>query len=287
MNKFKIFWYSSFFLIGLFLIFLTFFSSSFSFLTFPFYIKYLVVGALAFFCEYMDSSIGMGYGTTLTPILLIFGFAPLTIVPLVLISEMFTGFLAGFFHHKEKNVNLSFKSRSFKVILVLSIFSIIGVLCGGFINLSLSKFYVKLYIGLMILCVGLFLKFGSHLLNKFSWIKMIGIGSLAAFNKTISGGGYGPLLTGRQVLSGMEEKEAISITSVTEGFVCLLGIVLYLITFGFIFNIGLGLALVIGAVLSVPLAAKTVKVLPKNILKKTISYVTIFLGLLTIFKLFV
>ena len=56
---------------------------------------------LAFICEYMDSTLGMGYGTTLTPLLLIMGYEPLQVVPVVLISELFSGLLAGVFHHKE------------------------------------------------------------------------------------------------------------------------------------------------------------------------------------------
>ncbi|MBM3284749.1 MAG: sulfite exporter TauE/SafE family protein, partial [Candidatus Aminicenantes bacterium] len=65
----------------------------------------LVVIALAYVCEYIDSSLGMGYGTTLTPLLMIAGFKPLQIVPSILLSEFITGLLAGFFHHRHKNVN--------------------------------------------------------------------------------------------------------------------------------------------------------------------------------------
>jgi len=45
----------------------------------------LVIGA--FICEYVDSTLGMGYGTTLTPVLLLVGFAPMQIVPAILLSE--------------------------------------------------------------------------------------------------------------------------------------------------------------------------------------------------------
>ncbi|MDD5081165.1 MAG: hypothetical protein PHC58_04125, partial [Candidatus Omnitrophica bacterium] len=55
---------------------------------------------LAFIFEYMDSTLGMGYGTTLTPVLLIMGYEPLQVVPVVLISELFSGLLAGFLHHR-------------------------------------------------------------------------------------------------------------------------------------------------------------------------------------------
>lgn len=51
---------------------------------------------LAFFCELIDSTLGMGYGTTLTPVLMIIGFGPLAIIPCVLLSELITGITAGF-----------------------------------------------------------------------------------------------------------------------------------------------------------------------------------------------
>jgi uncharacterized membrane protein YfcA len=55
---------------------------------------------LAFVCELVDSSLGMGYGTTLTPILLIAGYEPIEIVPAVLFSECITGIVAGILHHE-------------------------------------------------------------------------------------------------------------------------------------------------------------------------------------------
>jgi len=49
---------------------------------------------LALSCEYIDSSLGMGYGTTLTPILLLAGFAPVQVVPSILLSEFVTALTA-------------------------------------------------------------------------------------------------------------------------------------------------------------------------------------------------
>ena len=51
----------------------------------------ILVFLLAFVCEYVASTLGMGYGTTLTPVLLVMGFAPLSVVPAVLLSELVTG----------------------------------------------------------------------------------------------------------------------------------------------------------------------------------------------------
>ena len=46
---------------------------------------FLVLFFLAFCCEFVDSSLGMGYGTILTPTLLIMGFEPLMVIPAVLL----------------------------------------------------------------------------------------------------------------------------------------------------------------------------------------------------------
>jgi uncharacterized membrane protein YfcA len=57
-------------------------------------------------CEFIDSGLGMGYGTTLTPILLLAGYEPLQVVPAILVSELFSGILAGLLHQKAGNLNL-------------------------------------------------------------------------------------------------------------------------------------------------------------------------------------
>jgi uncharacterized membrane protein YfcA len=70
---------------------------------------------LAFACEYVDSTLGMGYGTTLTPLLLLFGFGTKQIVPSVLLSEFVTGLLAGGLHHGLGNVRFTRGSRALRV----------------------------------------------------------------------------------------------------------------------------------------------------------------------------
>lgn len=72
----------------------------------------LAIFLAALACEYLDSSLGMGYGTTLTPLLLIAGFEPLQVVPAVLLSELLTGVTAGALHHRDGNVDLLGTGRS-------------------------------------------------------------------------------------------------------------------------------------------------------------------------------
>jgi len=262
---------------------------------------------LAFICEYMDSTLGMGYGTTLTPVLLIMGYEPLQVVPVVLISELFSGLLAGAFHHKEGNVNFKPKiirlpeiveelkalgyirtlrkgiPRHLKVALLLASCSVVGTISAVFIAINIPKFWVKLYIGLLVLTMGIIIICFNKKFN-FSWKKIIGLGLIASFNKGVSGGGYGPIVTSGQILSGVDGKSAVGITSLAEGLTCAVGIATYLLISKNPLDLKLAPFIVVGAILSVPFSAKSVKKMTEKRLKLAIAILTIGLGIFTIIK---
>ncbi|MCK4721584.1 sulfite exporter TauE/SafE family protein, partial [bacterium] len=78
---------------------------------------FFLIALVALVCEYADSTLGMGYGTTLTPVLLLFGYEPLVVVPAILVSELITG-LSGAVSHKEAgNIDLSKNSSHLKIAL--------------------------------------------------------------------------------------------------------------------------------------------------------------------------
>ena len=275
-------WKVGIILVGIALIIVTFTDKQ-SLVPDPKYL-FVILAVMAFFAEYIDSSLGMGYGTTLTPLLMLMGFSPLHIVPAILLSESLTGVSAGLLHHSFGNVDLKPGTSSFKTMAVLAACSIVGTVIAVLIAVSLPKFYVKLYIGVMILLIGVFILLGKHYAGRFSIKKIIALGTIAAFNKGISGGGYGPLVTGGQVISGVPEKNAIGITSFAEGLVCIVGLILYISLQG-LPQWNLAIPLVTGAMLSVPAATLTVKILPADLIRQSIGYVTAFLGVLTLIKI--
>lgn len=240
----------------------------------------------AFLCEYVDSSLGMGYGTTLSPILLIMGYSPLQVVPAILLSELVSGLSAAFFHHKFKNTNFKIGEADLKIALVMAGCSIFGALTAVFIALKLPTFFLKLYIGLLVFIMGLLILVSLNRTFKFSWRKIISLGLVAAFNKGISGGGYGPIVTSGQIVSGVKSKKAIGITSLAEGLTCLVGVITYLLFTNHTIEWGLAPSLVLGAVLSVPFAAYTVKKFKGKHLKLIVGIATLILGLFTLGKLF-
>lgn len=69
----------------------------------------IVIIVVAFIFELMDASLGIGFGTTFTPILLIIGYDISIVVPSVLASELVAGLVAMIFHALFKNVRLGNK----------------------------------------------------------------------------------------------------------------------------------------------------------------------------------
>ncbi len=245
----------------------------------------LGIAALALVCEYVDSTLGMGYGTTLTPLLLIAGFEPLQVVPVVLLSELITGFFAAWAHHRVGNVDLRRNSLHFRVAMVLGACSVVGAVGAVLIAVSLPAFYVQLYIGVLVVAMGLIILWKRNGKRAFSWPKIVGLGALAAFNKGISGGGYGPLVTSGQMLSGVNGKNAVGITSLAEAFTCLVGVAVY-VAANHMIDWQLAPFLIAGAVVSVPVSALTVKRIDMGGLTVVIGAATLVLGAFTLWKLF-
>jgi len=240
---------------------------------------------ISFLCEYMDSSIGMGYGTTLAPILLLMDFELINIVPAILFSELVSGLLAGGMHHAEGNVDLR-NIVTKKLIIVFSICGIAGVLLGHYIVFNIDKIIIKYYICILIFSIGVIMLIRIYSKSKsiFSWKRICGFGIIASFNKILSGGGYGPIITGGQVVSGVPVKNAVGITSISEGMICLMGLLFY-IMFHKINNPELFISLICGSIISVPLSAKTVKIISEKTIKYLIGFMCILLSIANLIKL--
>jgi len=238
----------------------------------------------ALFCEYIDSSLGMGYGTTLTPLLLLVGFEPLQIVPCVLLSEFVTGITAGLMHHRDGNMDLLRDRRVRGTVILLSLLSGIGAVAAVTLALHIPRFWLKAIIAVIILSVGMTILATIRRQLRYRRGHIIAIGSIAAFNKGLSGGGYGPLVTAGQVVSGMSPKQAVGITSLAEAVTCIVGLVAYVLMHGRL-DLMLAGPLTLGAMLSVPMATLTVRRLPEVVMRASVGIATCGLGILTLVNL--
>jgi len=191
---------------------------------------------LAFLFETMDSCAGMGFGTGLTPLLFIFGYEPLQVVPILLISEAITGFTAGFFHQEFENVNFRIKkplNKETKIMINIAILGMFAIILSVFLtyySIKLEKSIIQTYVALLVIVMGIIAMF--KLKSKSSSYKpkiLTFFSALAGFNKGIGAGGYGPVVMLGQIFSGIYEKTATAIVSVSEGLVSVAGVAAFVL----------------------------------------------------------
>ena len=112
------------------------------------------------------------------------------------------------------------------------------------------------------------------------------MGLIAAFNKGMSGGGYGPVVTGGQVLSGVGSRNAIGIASLAEGITSAVGFMAYMAS-GAPFPFALAPSLLLGALISTPVAAYVVSRCKMRRLTTLVGGSATLLGAYTLSNLFI
>lgn len=244
----------------------------------------LPVFLAALACEYIDSALGMGFGTTLTPLLLLAGFEPLVIVPAILVSECVSGAWAATLHHRDHNVDFVGDARARRTAIVLAMLSGVGTVAAVFAAVSIPKEVLRGAIGVIIVTVGVVILIAARRTFTYRMRHIMTLGTVAAFNKGLSGGGYGPLVTGGQVLAGLSARQAVAITSLAESVTCLVGLVAYALLRGAP-AWSMVVPLVAGSFLAVPMATLTVHHLSERVLRTGVGVVTCALGTLTLIKL--
>lgn len=246
----------------------------------------ILILAIAFVLQFLDSSAGMGFGT-LTPILLLLGFSVLEVIPAVIFASAVLSLFAAYLHHDFENVDF-YKKKNKKTLVILVLFGIVPVLVAAFIALEIPETYLKIYIGILVVALGAYVLTNHVKKHKYSFKRITAFASLASFNKGISGGGYGPVLAGGQIISGVNPKAAVSMTALSEGVVSVAGFLMFLFFEGFsAINWSLILILVIAGLASTPLAAYFVSRYRSKNLKYFVGALSMVVGAWILVGLFV
>ena len=237
---------------------------------------------IAFTMEVVDSGLGMGFGTVLSPLLIILGYPSTVVVPSILFSQAIGGFIASVFHNKNQNADLIptvvlnvhdlkkhiHLSRDLKISLLVGVLGAGATVTGAMLGIKISKELMKLYIGIIVTVVGIMLFMKVR--YNFSWKKITALAIISAFNKGFSGGGFGPLMTGGQVLSGNHAKRSIGSTTLSEVPICIVGFLTYAFTKN-ISSYNLLISLTIGAFLGGIIGPFLTKHMNTNILQRVIA----------------
>jgi hypothetical protein len=238
----------------------------------------------AFVMEIIDAGLGMCYGTVLAPLLIICGYDVQQVVPAILLSQALGGLCGGFFHHKFDNISLTTNNKDLLFVSMTSGLGILAAVIATLVATNIDKYVLNLYIGFLVTAMGLVILFKKPLIYKFRYDIYIAL--LSAFNKGLSGGGFGPVMTGGQIIIGNECKTSIARTTLSEPLICITGFFMYLLNAHYKMDFTLILILSIGAILGAPLGAKLTSLLDTKVFKIILGVLVLTLGILMlIFKI--
>ena len=191
------------------------------------------------FFEFMDASAGMGFGTALSPLLMVAGFTPIQVVPPIMIEQATCGLIGTFLHKEFKNVEwrLNPMSETIKLWLLIAGLGCAAVLISItaiYSIFAVHKVWIKLYVLLLLLAMGVIAIWQgmSRKERRYRPRLMTLFGFLAGFNKGIGGGGYGPVVTVGGVLSGVPVKSQLAVTAISEGTVSTFAVIVWFANLG-------------------------------------------------------
>ncbi|TFF90287.1 MAG: sulfite exporter TauE/SafE family protein, partial [Promethearchaeota archaeon] len=209
------------------------------------------------------------------------------IVPILLLTQMIIGFSSTIFHQRLKNISLEKDSFDTKVTIVFTASGVVGMVLALIFAVNLSEIFITFYIGLMLLFIGILTLFKVKF--KFSWSKLYVISVISGFNKAISGGGYGPLVTLGQIMTGRDLRSSIAVTEFSEAFLSGLSFIFYCCFTGFInyeFTIPLMIILMLTGIIATPIGAQFTRKMRRKHTKIIIGFLSITLGLFTLIRYF-
>lgn len=248
-----------------------------------------IIAFIGFFSKFVDSTLGLGYGTILAPVLIIVGYPIYRVVPAVLMSEFMGAGLTALLHRLMGNIDSEIQSEDFKVSTLLSVLGIIAGATGVLIAVNLNELFVATYVSITVIVTGTMVVQGFRW--RFSWHRLTAFGFIASLNKSISGGGYGPLVAGGQILSGRDSTKAIGTTAVAEAAVTGAAWLMYyylgitdLVLDPFL---ELEIPLVIGALISAPVSALLINRIDAKTLTPLVGSAAVALGVYVLLQIIV
>lgn len=261
-----------------------------------FSLTFLAIAALSLFFELLDSSTGMGFGTTLSPILLLMGFDPLEIVPVLLISESISGISAAILHNEFQNYNISVRplNEITSTAIVLFLFGAFGIILSivlTYFAFEIPKEWIKLYVAILIIIIALTYLFKRKLMRRkyegFRIRKLWPFGLIAGINKGIGGGGYGPVVTLGEFISGIHPKSAIAVTSLAEGAISIIGVITFIVISysGVKMNLLLLPVVFLGSLIGSVISPYIVRVIPGFVWRFVVPIYALVIGILMLLQI--
>ncbi|ELZ12555.1 hypothetical protein C479_04142 [Halovivax asiaticus JCM 14624] len=244
---------------------------------------------VAFVFQTTDSAAGMGFGTAIAPLLFVFGYTPLQVVPVLVMAQTIAGLVAGLVHHDVDNVTFSLcpandETKLLSLLAVTSLVGVAGATVLTYFALELPDSFVRTYVSILVVLMGLvgLLRVKVRTRMTYRPRRLVGFALLAGVNKGIGGGGYGPVVTLGQIFSGVYEKSAVAITTLAEGIASFVGSIAFLglIYYGVPVDLQLLPSIFAGGFLAAIVGPYLVRVVPNTVWRYVIPLYAFGIGIL-------
>lgn len=239
--------------------------------------RLLIWGGIGFLAQFIDGTLGMGYGAFSATLLISAGLAPAIASASVHTAEIATTLVSGGAHLWFGNVKKEW-------LLPLIIPGVIGGAGGAYFLVSIPGDTMKPFVAGFLLLLGIIVfyrfvfrkqnpqaapaKAGTLSRITKSPLKFPVLGFVAAFLDAVGGGGWGPIATPGLILTeNQEPSKAVGTVNLAEFFVTIAISGTFIFTLGLeMFDWPLVIALLVGGVIAAPVAAFLCKKLPTRAL---------------------
>lgn len=242
---------------------------------------FLVMLLTGFIAQMIDGSMGLGYGTISTTILLAIGVPPAIVSSRVHSARVFSSGVSGYSHNRYGNINR-------KLFRTLVWPGVIGAIIGAGLavyaqhsNLSWVRIPLAIYttyLGYYIIRKAFKKRKEEAKVKRAGWLAVIG-----GFMDAFAGGGWGALVTSTLISKRKSPRYVVGSVCLAEFFVVFASALTFLILLKHLPILEV-LGLILGGVIAGPIAAKLVGKIPIKTMYLLVGLVVVFTSLFTLYK---
>lgn len=229
--------------------------------------KIVILAVVGLVAQFVDGSLGMGYGVTSSTLLVLAGLTPAAASASVHLSEIGTNLASAGAHWKLRNVD-------WRVVARIAGPGAVGAFVGATVLSHLSTEAAAPVMAAILAALGVYIVVRSvvgrrpRLAPAPSLRFLAPLGLFAGFVDATGGGGWGPVATPALLADGrMEPRRVIGSVDTSEFVISVAASLGFLLGLGAAgINWGFALALLAGGVVAAPVAAYLVRVAPTHLL---------------------
>jgi len=233
-----------------------------------------------FLAQFVDGSMGLGYGTISTTFLLAYGVSPAIVSSRVHSARVFSSGVSGYSHHRFGNIN----KKLFRTIVIPGV---IGAILGAtlayfgkeysnYVRIPLS--FYTIYLGYYIIRKAFARQKAGDKVRRAGWLASIG-----GFMDAFAGGGWGTLVTSTLISKRKNPRYVIGSVCLAEFFVVLASSITFFILLRNIPLIDIA-GLIVGGIIAAPIAARLAGKLPARTMFISVGSLVILTSCSTLWK---